>query len=78
MVHESQTPRQFHAEYVYASNSRVPQGTNIPHSERDAAYKASLTASNISDSLGESVSETYLIGDSQIALWWILNKEKKT
>ena len=65
MVYESHISGQFYTEYVYAANSLVPRGTNNPHSERDAAYKVSVT-------------ETFLIGDSQIALWWILNKEKKT
>ena len=63
---------------MYAANSLVPRGTNTPHSELDAAYKAALQASTILDWLGEGVTETFLIGDSQIALWWIQNKEKKT
>ena len=77
MVHESQTPGQFYTEYVYPANSLVPRGMNTPHSELDAAYKAALQASTILDWLGEDVTETFLIGDSQIAFWWILNKEKK-
>ena len=78
LVYETEIRGLFHSEFLFAAHSLVPMGRNVPHSELDSGYRASRQVGIVREWLEDFITCKALIGDAQIALFWILNRNKRT
>ena len=78
LQYRTKTPGLFHSEFLYASHCLVPSGRNVPHSELDGAYKASRQTEQVILWFGTFIKNRALLGDAEICLYWILNRNKRT
>ena len=78
LCYETEVAGEYYCEFLFAVHSLSPKGRNIPHSELDGAYRASKQVANLLEWLQAQVTRKLLIGDSQIALFWLLNRQKRT
>ena len=78
LLYETHTCGLYQAEFLFSANALVPIGRNIPHAELDAAFRATRQTSLILDWLSNFIVEKALLGDSQVSLLWVQNRQKRT
>ena len=78
LLYETHTRGLYQAEFLFSANTLVPISRNIPHAELDVAFRASRQTSLILDWLSNFIVEKALLGDSQVSLFWVQNRLKRT
>ena len=68
----------FYAEFLFSTNHLNALGTKIPNAELHALYKGVFHAEKLIEWLSSIVKIKCLLSDSQISLFWILNRHKKS
>ena len=68
----------FYAEFLFSTNHLNALGSKIPNSELHALYKGVFHAEKLIEWLSPTVKNKCLLSDSQISLFWVLNRHKKS
>ena len=69
---------EFFTQFVHSAGGLNPPGRSIPRSELNSYTKASQIVDLLEDLMEGVATQRKLVGDSRSAMFWILNRAKKT